>query len=76
MRAYLDEDGREGFPGVDEKAGEDDAVGVGGGEGGVAVGGMQGGKAEAEDYGVGMGDAEGLVEIVNAGSEEEMFAVS
>ena len=63
------------FAGVDEEAGEDDAVGVGGGEGGVAVGGMQGGEAEAEDYGVGVGDADGLVEIVDAGGEEEMFAV-
>ena len=42
---------------------------------GVAVGGMEGGEAEAEDYGVGMGDADGLVEIVDAGGEEEMFAV-
>ena len=53
MRTDLDEDGESCLAGVDEQAGEDDAVGVGGGEGCVAVGGMQGGEAEAEDYGVG-----------------------
>ena len=75
VRADLDEDGRELLAGVDEEAGEDDAVGVGGGDGGVAVGGMERGEAEAEDYGVGVGDADGLVEIVDAGGEEEMLAV-
>ena len=73
-RAYLDEDGGELFACVDEEAGEDDAVGVGGGDGGVAVGGMQGCEAEAEDYGVGMGDADGFGEVVDAGGEEEVFA--
>ena len=73
--ADLDEDGGELRAGVDEEAGEDDAVGVCGGDGGVAVGGVQGGEAEAEDDGVGAGDAEGFVEVVDAGGEEEILAV-
>ncbi len=73
--ADLDEDGGELLSRVDEQAGEDDAVGVGGGERGVAVGGVQGGEAEAEDDGVGMGDAEGLGEFVDAGGEEKILAV-
>ena len=63
------------FPCIDEEAGEDDAVGVRSGDGGGAVRGMEGGEAEAEYNGVGMGDAEGLFEIVDAGCEEEMLAV-
>ena len=38
---------------VEEEAGEGDAVGVGGGDGGRACGGTQRGEAEAEDDGVG-----------------------
>ena len=66
MGADLEEDGGLLFSGVDEEAGEDDAVGVGGDECGGALRGAEGGEAEAEDYGVGMGDADGLGEVVDA----------
>ena len=64
-----------GLAGIEEQASEDDAVGVGGGEGGGAVDGLERGKAEAQDDGVGTGDADGFGEVVDAGREEEVLAV-
>ena len=66
VRAWLpcgpifEQDGGVLLAGVEEQAGDVDAVDVGGGHGGGAVGGAQRGEAEAEDDGVGAGDADGL----------------
>jgi hypothetical protein len=76
LRADLEQDGREILAGIDEQAGEDDAVGVGGGHGGCAVGGAQRGEAEAEDDGVGVGDADGLSEVVDAGVRRRFLPAS
>ena len=73
-RAYLEEDGRFCGTGVEEEAGDDDAVGVCGGDGGGAVDGAQCGEAKAEDYGVRASDMDGFGEIVDAGREDEIFA--
>ncbi len=53
FRTDFSEDGGFGFARVNEEAGKDDAVGVGGGDGGGAVDGLERGKAETEDDGVG-----------------------
>ena len=61
--------------GVEEQAGDDDAVSVCGGHGGGAVDGTQRGEAKAKDYGVGVSDVDGFCQIVDAGREDEIFAL-
>ena len=72
--ADFDENGRLHRASVDEKAGEDHAIDVGGGESGRAIDGLERGEAETENDGAGARDADGLGELVDAGSEEEMLA--
>ena len=62
------------FAGVEEEAGDGDAVDVGDGHGRGAVGGQERGVAEAEDDGVLARDADGFGEVVDAGCEEEIVA--
>ena len=64
--ADFDQDGRGLFAGVEEEAGDVDAIDVGGGDGGGAVGGTQRGEAKAHDDGVGARDADGFGEVVDA----------
>ena len=66
-RAYLEEDGGLSLAGVEEESGDDDAVRVCCGHGGVAVDGVQSGEAEAHYDSVGAGDVDGFGEVVGAG---------
>ena len=62
------------WTGIDEETGDNHAVHIGGGECGCALGGLEGGEPEAEDDGVRMRDANRFGELIDAGSEEEIFA--
>ena len=65
-RADLHQDRRVDRAGVEQEAGDLDAVDVGDRHRGDAVVGDQRGQAEAEDDGVGPGHLDGLVEVVDA----------
>ena len=69
------QDGRDFCAGIEEEAGDVDAVDVGGGDGCGAVGGTEGGEAEAEDDGVVARDADRLGEVVDAGREKQILAL-
>ena len=74
LRAHLNQDGRLNGAGVEEQTGDNDAVGIGCGQGSVAVDGTESGEADAHDDSVGTSDADGLCEVVETGSDEEILA--
>src|ERR1700723_2367504 len=61
------------WAGIEEEACDDEAVGVSGGHRCSAVDRMQRGKAEAQDDSVRVDNADRFGEIVDAGSQDEVF---
>src|ERR1700730_5706253 len=62
-----------GPAGVEGPPADADAVDVGGGQDRVAAVGHQGGDAQAEHDGVGVGDVDGAVDLVDAGGEQQVL---
>lgn len=62
--------------GVKKNPGDFDAIDVGDSYGGSGVGGNECGVAKAKDDGVGALDADGLVEVIDAGTEDQIFSGS
>ena len=67
--------GRDLLAGVEENAGDVNAIHVGGGDGRCTVDGAQGGKTKADDKRIGPGDANRLGEVVNAGREQQVLSL-
>ena len=66
---------RFGLAGIEQQAGENDPVGIGGRHGRGAVDGLERGEAQTHDNGIGSRYADGFAEFVDAGREQQVLAL-